>query len=257
MEIQTEFDLTRALADWRRQLSQSPAYRSENLEELESHLRDSVAGLGGQGLSEEEAFIIATHRIGTMRGLESEFAKVNGKEVWLNRLLWMLVGVQAWSLIGTLSAALGGTSLSLLFSEWPEWLRSFALEGTAVQTRSGGYVSVAPVVLSFAADLVALAAITAGGWWLIRRTEKRLSRLLRQPRWLALLVCGLCLALLLANTLSWLGLAWTSRLMSTVDYGQFAYARAVAGVPLFLLKTVVLAVLTLLVARRLLRRAAG
>ena len=67
MENQTEFDLNRAMATWRQQLGQSPAYREENLEELESHLRDSIATLAGKGLTDEEAFLVATRRVGAPR----------------------------------------------------------------------------------------------------------------------------------------------------------------------------------------------
>ena len=40
--------------------------------------------------------IVATRRLGRPAGLESEFAKINRREVWLSRLLWMLIGIQVW-----------------------------------------------------------------------------------------------------------------------------------------------------------------
>ncbi len=99
MENQTAFDLNRAIQTWRENLAQSPAFERENLNELESHLRDSIAKLQTRGLSAEEALIVATKRIGQSGALEKEFGKVNGRAVWLDRLLWALLGVQAGCVI--------------------------------------------------------------------------------------------------------------------------------------------------------------
>ena len=115
METTTAFDLNQALQHWRDSLAQSPAFRSENLNELESHLRDSIAMLQTKGLSEREAFLIASQRIGAGRHLAEEFEKVNRNEIWLGRLLWMLIGVQAWSLV---SGIAGFTTQNLLLLVW-------------------------------------------------------------------------------------------------------------------------------------------
>src|SRR5882724_1033998 len=99
MENQTSFDLNLSIQRWRENLAQSSALRNENLNELESHLCDSIATLQTTGLSGEEAFVIASRRIGKAQQLEIEFGKVNAKSVWLDRLLWMLIGIQAWMAI--------------------------------------------------------------------------------------------------------------------------------------------------------------
>jgi hypothetical protein len=54
----------------------------ENLDELESHLRDSVTVLQSKGLSDDEAFLIGTRRIGNEAVLEPEFARENGGRGW-------------------------------------------------------------------------------------------------------------------------------------------------------------------------------
>src|ERR1700679_4246628 len=59
METKAPFDLTAAIQHWRENLAQSPAFRAENLAELESHLRDSITRLQTTGLSVDEAFVIA------------------------------------------------------------------------------------------------------------------------------------------------------------------------------------------------------
>jgi len=72
METTPQFNLNHAIAEWRANLGQSPGLRRENLEELESHLRDSVANLCQRGLAEDEAFLIATRRVGSTRTLGTE-----------------------------------------------------------------------------------------------------------------------------------------------------------------------------------------
>ena len=85
MENQTPFDLSGAIQAWRRNLAQSAAFRSADLDELEAHLRDAIPALEAAGLSSEESFLIASRRIGTRHTLESEFGKINPGRVWLNR----------------------------------------------------------------------------------------------------------------------------------------------------------------------------
>lgn len=77
MEPSHPFCLNRAIERWRENLGQSSAFRSEDLAELETHLRDSIAELEGRGLSSEEAFMVASGRIGGAPALEVEFGKVN------------------------------------------------------------------------------------------------------------------------------------------------------------------------------------
>jgi hypothetical protein len=77
MENTSQFDLNNALQRWLELLGQSPQVKPENLQELASHVRDSVVQLQTKGLYSEESFLIATRRAGTPAQLEPEFAKVN------------------------------------------------------------------------------------------------------------------------------------------------------------------------------------
>jgi len=92
MENSSVFDLNDAMRRWRRDMSASPALRAHDLDELEFHLRDSVALLQTKGLSAREAFWVAKSRVGTNDALDCEFEKVNAEQVWLNRALWMVIG---------------------------------------------------------------------------------------------------------------------------------------------------------------------
>jgi hypothetical protein len=162
MENTTAFDLNDQILRWQNGLRQLPHFRVQDLAELESHLRDSVTGLQAQGLSVEEAFIVATRRLGTPSALEPEFAKVNRSQVWLHRLLWMLIGVQAWGLVGAVShlagdaAILGG--LVGFGSSFPQ----------AYPFTTGGILA---AVLFGLVQLLALAGSVMGCWWLVRRKE--------------------------------------------------------------------------------------
>lgn len=107
METTTPFDLNRAIQQWQENLAQSPAIRRENLDELETHLRDSIATLQSRDLSAEEAFLIATRRVGSDAVLGKEFGKVNVANMWVERGLWALVAMQIWSAMQTLFGAYG------------------------------------------------------------------------------------------------------------------------------------------------------
>lgn len=98
------FDLNLAIQQWRDDLAKSPAIRTESLEELEMHLRDSVARLQARELSAEEAFLIAAKRMGSTARLGAEFDKVNSQSAWLDRVFWAVIIMQAWSFFERLCA---------------------------------------------------------------------------------------------------------------------------------------------------------
>ena len=165
MENQTSFDLNLAIQSWRENLAQSSALRGENLNELESHLRDSIATLQTAGLSGEEAFAIAGRRIGAAQQLETEFGKVNATSVWLDRLLWMLIGIQAWTIVFGLIRAV---SSNLYVLGWATTTHHWLGQGIAL-----------PVILFLLGRLL---SIGAGVWfcrWVIFRNGGKVSQWLR------------------------------------------------------------------------------
>ena len=83
------FDLNESITGWRTRLANDENYAAADLDELESHLREEVDRLRESGLSGEEAFWVASRRLGNAESLSAEFAKVNGGRVWANRLLWL------------------------------------------------------------------------------------------------------------------------------------------------------------------------
>ena len=114
MENSTQFDLKDAIRQWRDSLAAAPACRPDDLDQLESHLRDSVMTLQTTGLSLREAFWVAKSRLGTNDQLSCEFAKVNAGQIWFDRALWMLMGYLLLQSITTLAEGLSNLAAILL-----------------------------------------------------------------------------------------------------------------------------------------------
>ena len=116
-------DLNNQIAVWRQNLSRSEAFSPDNIEELEVNLRDSIAFLQSKGLAPDEAFLIASRRMGGPDVLNAEYRKVNGRAIWRSRLCLIVFGLIAEQLCGAFSnftmvaaAALGRNSP--LVSSW-------------------------------------------------------------------------------------------------------------------------------------------
>ena len=69
------FDLDRQIDCWKSAFSQKAACSSDELLELESHLRDQTAALVAAGRSEQEAFCESVARLGDPTKIGGEFAK--------------------------------------------------------------------------------------------------------------------------------------------------------------------------------------
>ena len=109
MENQTRFDLNAAIESWRQELAAQPSLASDDRRELETHLRDAIAGFQQRGLNGEESFWLARRRVGQPKQLGEEFVKANPASVWRERVFWMTV-----SLVG-----------SYLFVTWKDLLSTW------------------------------------------------------------------------------------------------------------------------------------
>lgn len=74
--------LDEQVARWRGFVGRRPAMLAEDLEEMESHLRDQIADLSAAGLSEDEAFLIAVRRMGSVDEISREFALAHSDRLW-------------------------------------------------------------------------------------------------------------------------------------------------------------------------------
>jgi hypothetical protein len=165
MENQTSFDLNVAIQRWRENLAQSASFRAENLNELESHLRDSVARLQTGELSVEESFLIASRRIGGTQQLETEFGKLNRNSIWLDRLLWMLIGIQAWTIA---TGSIGSITSTLMTLGWSQMNYHPREQGMTL-----------PMVVFAAVRLLSLGASIWLCWWVIFCKGGKLNQWLR------------------------------------------------------------------------------
>ena len=92
MENPSPFSLKQSLSQWRQNISTNPAMSESALDELESHLQESIEALEKTGLNQQEAFMIATHRLGSPCSLQAEYAKENPVPLWRHNMIWLLLG---------------------------------------------------------------------------------------------------------------------------------------------------------------------
>jgi hypothetical protein len=89
MEAQTRYDLNAAVESWRAELAAQPNLTAEVRRELETHLRDAIAGFQQRGLNNEESFWLACKRVGQPPQLGEEFVKADPAAFWRERVFWM------------------------------------------------------------------------------------------------------------------------------------------------------------------------
>lgn len=70
------FDLDKAVAAWRHSLRRDSELQGDDLDELESHLREHVAQLTREGTPQIDAFDRALNRLGSHADIEAEYRKV-------------------------------------------------------------------------------------------------------------------------------------------------------------------------------------
>jgi len=233
----TLFDLNRAIQTWRDNLANSPAFRRENLDELESRLRDSIVTLRTRGLSAEEAFLVATHRTGQSQQLVSQFDIFNRNTIWLGRAMWMLIGIQLWTFFDSLMSGIAGSLFALGWKNVPH-----------------GLTAVGDAWPVFFSALIQLTALVAAVWlsWRVLRNSAKLSQWIsaKLPKRSSFTLCctaASALAFLLYGLGTFLPRAWykfSGERIAIVSY--IDYSRAF----IMLLRIIGLAILTLLLARK-------
>lgn len=112
MENRTNFDLNKNIEIWKSELSKNSKMTLDNVNELESHLRDEMHELQLLGLSNEESLLVAKNRIGNVKNLATEFGKVNKGFYFRNRIIPYLKGILLFMAFITLTELL--TSFSVI-----------------------------------------------------------------------------------------------------------------------------------------------
>lgn len=109
MENKTRFDLNAAIENWRNELAAQPNLAPDDRRELETHLRDAIAGFQKRGLNDEESFWLARRRVGHVQQLGEEFVKADPAKVWRGRVFWVAIALlmlQIWDSINFYFVAL-------------------------------------------------------------------------------------------------------------------------------------------------------
>jgi hypothetical protein len=79
--------LEEQIDQWRSYLRHRQAIHSVDIEELEDHLREQVAGLVDAGLATDEAFLVGVKRMGNLDALSREFAREHSERLWKQLVL--------------------------------------------------------------------------------------------------------------------------------------------------------------------------
>ena len=99
MERNIEFNLQEQISNWVRHLNTEPSITESDSEELKSHLLDLIDELKEAGLDEEEAFWVASKRIGSSSEWEADYGEVNKPLIQMRRSLFILAGVLCYFLL--------------------------------------------------------------------------------------------------------------------------------------------------------------
>ncbi len=70
------------IAEWRSFLTQNPAVDGHEVDELENHLRSQITDLATTGLSDDEAFLVAVKRMGSLDDLADAYAQEYSGRLW-------------------------------------------------------------------------------------------------------------------------------------------------------------------------------
>ncbi len=87
MSVENDNDLERQIAEWRGYVRRRRAMRDADADELEDHLRNTIAELTEAGLRPDEAFLIAVKRMGGLDELSREFAREHSDRLWKQLVL--------------------------------------------------------------------------------------------------------------------------------------------------------------------------
>lgn len=83
-ETTQPFDMNTAIQQWRDFLQQHDSLSTDDIDELEDHLRNQSDALENAGLDEEESFFIAVKRLGSLNAISGQFATIYSGRLWKN-----------------------------------------------------------------------------------------------------------------------------------------------------------------------------
>jgi hypothetical protein len=99
------FDLNQEIIKWRNNLTKSETLGESDVDELQGHLQEEVESLKGSKLSDEEAFLVAAHRLGDTARLSDEYAKIHRGKRFRQNISWIITGILTYLLATHFDAA--------------------------------------------------------------------------------------------------------------------------------------------------------
>ncbi|WP_197376263.1 permease prefix domain 1-containing protein [Mycolicibacterium baixiangningiae] len=75
------------IAQWRGYVERHHAISAADADEMEDHLRSQISDLSAAGLMDDEAFLVAVKRMGSMGGISREFAYEHSDRLWKQLVL--------------------------------------------------------------------------------------------------------------------------------------------------------------------------
>ncbi|MHC4556646.1 MAG: permease prefix domain 1-containing protein [Planctomycetota bacterium] len=217
------FELNEQIAKWRSSLNQSDRLSKSDIDELESHLREEIENLIASKLSEQEAFLVAAHRLGHSSALAEEFEKVNTHIVFRKRLFWAVAGLFSFVVakhVGSFASNVGVLLASMV------GVRGYGL----------GAVKVLVQGIFFCAVILALYQIVKtkcirGGWF---------SKLADSLWGKVALFASVIMAIVAMFACRFFAQIATARLIGVSDFGQMAILVQSAGLVLIVILPLIL-----------------
>ena len=95
----TVSDIDEMIAEWCSRMRSDASLTRQELDELEDHFRAVCGSVLELGLSTDEAFLVAKHRLGRGETLSEEFAKISPLRRWRRRLQHLTAAILALPII--------------------------------------------------------------------------------------------------------------------------------------------------------------
>ncbi|SDE37910.1 permease prefix domain 1-containing protein [Glycomyces harbinensis] len=145
-----ETELEGQIGEWRGYMLRRKGVDQTDVDELEDHLRGRIADLAETGLREDEAFLIAVKRMGSVDELSREFAREHSDRLWKQLVLTGDPDAPADTakrrelliMLGCAALAAVGIKLPLMFGAGFDGDASF-------YARNAGLFALAPLILYF------------------------------------------------------------------------------------------------------------
>jgi hypothetical protein len=253
------FDLNRQIDGWKSAFARKQACSTDELLELESHLREEIAALVAVGRSEQEAFSLSVSRLGDPDKICSEFAKNetgllcdsvalrgNSALVVLVGLAAVVLGLVVWTnrRDGLLGAHQGSISFAYSVPFLLALVGTYAIfRASIVKSADREFRDRFTVQCKFLLGIIALGCATGailGGFWAKREWGRFWAWDPKETGAFSVVVCALVLCSLVTRLkLSSVRLGQASLIMSLVTFvawfGPWVYADDVSRLALGLL----------------------